>query len=113
MKIYPINFLSKLLIIVKPEVTYRNFGTGEDIQHQDQRCTFALFSNNLPGENFGQEGKWYKEKCSKTKGSNFICKMNEKDFVKKCDKGWDLSNWGRDEMCLRSSSNSNILFIFS
>ena len=32
-----------------------------------RRCTFSLFSNNLPLD-YGHEGKWYKEKCEKTKG---------------------------------------------
>jgi hypothetical protein len=50
----------------KPNYEFTNFGV-DSTQHDSQRCTFALFSNNLP-QDFGHEGKWYKEKCEKTKG---------------------------------------------
>ena len=81
----------------KPEYKYSNFGTDANVQHDSQRCTFALFSNNLPGD-YGHEGKWYKEKCEKTKGTNFICKLDESNFIRKCDQGWDLVKWGTDQV---------------
>ena len=46
---------------------YNNFGIDADLHDKSRRCTFSLFSNNLP-QDWGHEGKWYKEKCEKTKG---------------------------------------------
>ena len=46
---------------------YNNFGIDADMHDKSRRCTFSLFSNNLP-QDWGHEGKWYKEKCEKTKG---------------------------------------------
>ena len=65
----------------KPEYKYNNFGVDADLHDSSRRCTFSLFSNNLP-PNYGQEGKWYKEKCEKTKGLDFICKLDEQYFVR-------------------------------
>ena len=48
--------------------TFNNFGVDADMHDSSRRCTFSLFSNNLPLD-YGHEGKWYKEKCEKTKGS--------------------------------------------
>jgi hypothetical protein len=69
----------------KPKYGYSNFGVDDSIQHDSQRCTFALFSNNLPAD-YGHEGKWYKEKCEKTKGSKIYFyfwnkHLNSKKFV--------------------------------
>ena len=49
------------------DYTYNNFGIDADLHDKSRRCTFSLFSNNLP-QDWGHEGKWYKEKCEKTKG---------------------------------------------
>ena len=38
-----------------------------------------------------------RQKCENTKGSNFICKLQEKNYKRKCDSGWDLRQWGNDE----------------
>ena len=50
------------------DYTFNNFGVDADMHDSSRRCTFSLFSNNLPLD-YGHEGKWYKEKCEKTKGS--------------------------------------------
>ena len=49
------------------EYKFNNFGVDADMHDKSRRCTFSLFSNNLPLD-YGHEGKWYKEKCEKTKG---------------------------------------------
>ena len=61
---------------------------------ESRRCTFALFSNNLPA-GFGQEGKWAKHVC--THQNSFICKINENDVVKECDSGWTVLDFGNGE----------------
>ena len=48
------------------DYTFNNFGVDADMHDASRRCTFSLFSNNLP-QDYGHEGKWYKEKCEKTK----------------------------------------------
>lgn len=38
---------------------YDFFGVDEDQFDGSRRCTYSLFSNNLPAD-YGVEGKWYK-----------------------------------------------------
>ena len=77
---------------------FKNFGSND--MDPSRRCTMALFSNNLP-QDYGHEGKWYKEKCDKTKGLKYVCKMDEEWFVKECPAGWYAVDWGYNErMCL-------------
>ena len=77
---------------------FKNFGSND--MDPSRRCTMALFSNNLP-QDYGHEGKWYKEKCDKTKGLKYVCKMDEEWFVKECPAGWYAVDWGYNErICL-------------
>ena len=39
--------------------SWNNFAVSSNQYDKASRCTFALFSNNLP-QGFGQEGKWSK-----------------------------------------------------
>ena len=55
----------------QPEYKFNNFGVDADMHDKSRRCTFSLFSNNLPLD-YGHEGKWYKEKCEKTKGLRMV-----------------------------------------
>ena len=61
------------------EVSYKFNNFNDKIADMDpsRRCTYSLFSNNLP-QDYGHEGKWYKEKCEKTKFgfADFIIKFN-------------------------------------
>ena len=57
----------------QPEYKFNNFGVDADMHDKSRRCTFSLFSNNLPLD-YGHEGKWYKEKCEKTKGLRIVSK---------------------------------------
>ena len=84
----------------KPEYKFQNFGVDADQHDSTRRCTFSLFSNNLPAD-YGHEGKWYKEKCEKTKGLNFICKIDEQYVIRKCPSGYSLIQMGYDEVCLK------------
>ena len=79
----------------EPKYEYSNFGVDADLSNPDHRCTFSLFSNNLPGD-FGHEGKWYKEKCEKTKGLNFICKIDESTFTPECESKYTAVDFGSD-----------------
>ena len=55
----------------QPNYKFNNFGVDADMHDKSRRCTFSLFSNNLPLD-YGHEGKWYKEKCEKTKGLRMV-----------------------------------------
>ena len=80
--------------------SYNNFGVDADMHDASRRCTFSLFSNNLP-QDYGHEGKWYKEKCEKTKGLNFVCKMNENWFIKTCPSSYWKVTMGYEDVCLK------------
>ena len=90
------------------ELSYKFNNFNDKIADMDpsRRCTYSLFSNNLP-QDYGHEGKWYKEKCEKTKGFDFACKIDEKNVKKKCPSGYDVVNMGYDgETCLKFISSS-------
>ena len=50
---------------------------------------------------YGHEGKWYKEKCEKTKGLSYICKINEDDVIRDCPSGYENVKFGYDQVCLK------------
>lgn len=90
------------------EVSYKfnNFHDGLADMDPSRRCTFALFSNNLP-QDYGHEGKWYKEKCEKTKGLDFVCKIDEKNVRRKCPGYFEVVKMGYDtEVCLQMHSST-------
>ena len=84
----------------KIEFKYNNFAGDAEMHDSSRRCTFSLFSNNLPAD-YGNEGKWYKEKCEKTKGLSYICKINENDVIRDCPSGYDNVQFGYDRICLK------------
>ena len=84
----------------KVDYNFQNFGVDADLHDSSRRCTFSLFSNNLPLD-YGHEGKWYKEKCEKTKGLSFVCKINEDDVVRVCPTGYDEVSFGYNKKCLK------------
>ncbi|CAG5103418.1 Oidioi.mRNA.OKI2018_I69.chr1.g764.t1.cds [Oikopleura dioica] len=75
-----------------------------------KRCTFALFTENLP-QDYGTEGKWVKNEC--TKRFSFICKVQKMGCVPDCrnEEGWYKMDVGRsDPSCVKvipSSTNRN------
>lgn len=71
------------------------------------RCTYALFSVNLPGE-YGREGKWSKADC--TENAAFICQVQPAAFTKECDDRFSLRN--RLKKCSLNSQIANILTSF-
>ena len=84
---------------------FNNFHDNIADMDSTRRCTFALFSNNLP-QDYGHEGKWYKEKCEKTKGLDFVCKIDEKNVKRKCPGEFDVVKMGYDkEVCLQFHSS--------
>ena len=104
------------------EVPYKFNNFNDKIADMDpsRRCTYSLFSNNLP-QDYGHEGKWYKvpdylikliihyfqEKCEQTKGFDFVCKIDEKNVQRKCPKGYDAVKLGyQGETCLKFMGTS-------
>ena len=57
------------------------------------RCTFMLFSDNLPGgETYGREGKWVKGICNKA--GKYICRVKQDKFVTNCPAEFTYSKVG-------------------
>ena len=75
-------------------------GGAEPSTNPDKRCTYALFSDHLPGE-YGRDGKWVKGKCNQK--FKYVCRMDPANFVRQCDEGWMLI---ADKYCIQSSINS-------
>ena len=85
---------------------YNNFNDKIADMDPSRRCTYSLFSNNLP-QDYGHEGKWYKEKCEKNKYFDFVCKIDEKNVKKKCPSDFELVKFGYNgETCLRYKSSA-------
>jgi len=85
-----------VIIFSKPPTSF--FGIDEDQFDTSRRCTYALFSNNLPGD-FGQEGKWYKDKCNRE--NSFVCKMHHSRYTRDCDDGWKLVDTTNGQSCIK------------
>ena len=65
------------------------------------RCTFALFSKNLPA-GFGAEGKWVKFDCQRA--NSFVCKFVDGHVVVKCrGSDWEAMN---DDKCIKVKKES-------
>ena len=56
--------------------------------NKDWRCVYALFSEYLPGPDFGRDGKWVKGACSDQ--NRFICEVKNTLFSRECDTGFQL-----------------------
>ena len=53
-------------------------GHKEPSTNADKRCTYALFSDHLPGD-YGTQGKWVKGKCENE--FKFVCSVDSDSFV--------------------------------
>ena len=49
-------------------------GGSEPSNNRDKRCTYALFSDHLPGD-YGTQGKWVKGKCEQK--FKYVCRMDQ------------------------------------
>ncbi|CAG5102351.1 Oidioi.mRNA.OKI2018_I69.chr1.g260.t1.cds [Oikopleura dioica] len=70
--------------VTKP-YNYKNWAPGmENNSDQSKRCTFALFTENLPDfpMPWDGEGLWVKNECTKT--ASFICKAKSTQCVADC-----------------------------
>ena len=63
---------------VKP-YNFDYWAVDGNLYDRESRCTFALFSNNLPA-GFGTQGKWSKDKCDSK--NSFICKVRGSKYNK-------------------------------
>ena len=77
------------------ERSFKYWSIDGDMYVESRRCTFALFSNNLPDAANGDEGRWAKHSCSER--NSYICKIAETDVVKECDSGWTVLDFGNGE----------------
>lgn len=77
---------------------YDFFAVDGNQYDQSSRCTFALFSNNLP-DGFGDEGKWSKAHCQNR--YSFVCKIVQGHAVQDCQgDSWDLMDVGYTKSCI-------------
>jgi len=72
-------------------------GHLEPSPNPDFRCTYALFSDHLPGD-YGTQGKWVKGKCEQK--FKYVCKLDQNNFVRECDDGFTKIE-GDEEYCYR------------
>ena len=87
-------------------------GGSEPSTNPDKRCTYALFSDHLPGKiessnlppkssgEYGRDGKWVKGKCDQK--FKFVCRMDQSNFVRECDENWTLIG---EKFCVKVGEN--------